>query len=230
MKRLYWILSWLLALGACTTVDEPSIDTQQIILSKNRHINAPKKVTFFNSRQQRITPDQFNQLLADGTCFSEQRLGRDGSEEVHLINIADYSAKLEGTVLPYIQLTDLNGRQYSNADLKGKVIVMSFWCTNSQWCVGEMTRLDALAKRYSVHQNMEWIAPSLDPSLQLSHFLQEYSWSYTFIPDQQPLAKQLGITAFPTHLIINQDGVVAKAIVRDSNSPAALQTAVDRLL
>lgn len=232
MKRLYWILSWLLILSACTPAEEPSIDTQQITLSNNRHLkDTPnQRVRFYNAHQQRITPDQFNQLLVDGTYTSEQRLAQDGSDEIHLVNIADYSTALEGKVLPDFELTDLNGERYTNANLKGKVTVLSFWCIKSQWCIGEMSRLDTLVKRYAHQKNMVWLAPSLDPSLQLSHFLQKCSWAYTFIADQQAFAKELGIFTFPTHLIINQQGIIAKAIIRDSASPTTLQNTIEELL
>lgn len=232
MKHLYCILNWLLILSACTPVDEPSINTQHVILSNNRHLkNTPtQQVSFYNTCQQRITPDQFNQLLVDGTYTSEQRLAQDGSDEIHLVNIADYSATLEGKVLPDFELTDLNGQQYTNAYLQGKVTVLSFWCTNSQWCIGEMSRLDTLVQCYAHQKNIAWLALSLAPSLQLSHFLQKYSWAYTFIADQQSFAKELGIFTFPTHLIINQHGVIAKAIIRDSASPTTLKNAIERLL
>ena len=232
MKRLFWMLCSLAVWTACSPTPEPLIHTKHVTDAQRRGLNRPnaQRITFYNMHQQPITPDQFNQLLAEGSYFSEQRMNQNGAEEVHLVSIADYSSRLENQTLPYFNITDLQGNQHNKATLRGKVTVISFWSTESQWCVGEMTRLNKLAQLYANDQTVQWIAPSLEPSLQVSHFLQDFSWSYSFVADQQTLADQLGILTVPTHLVIDQNGQVVKAVVRDSASPAALQMVVDRLL
>lgn len=47
---------------------------------------------------------------------------------------------------PALQLEDLNGKQWRLADLRGKVVVVSFWATWCEYCAEEMAFLDGVAK------------------------------------------------------------------------------------
>lgn len=46
---------------------------------------------------------------------------------------------------PALQLDDLDGRAWTLADLRGKVVVVSFWATWCEYCVEELAFLNSLA-------------------------------------------------------------------------------------
>lgn len=49
----------------------------------------------------------------------------------------------EGTKFPEFTATDMNGRTWSNADVKGKVMVLNVWFTGCGPCRAEMPELSA---------------------------------------------------------------------------------------
>lgn len=51
-----------------------------------------------------------------------------------------------GRSTPALQLEDVNGKLWRLADLRGKVVVVSFWATWCEYCAEEMAFLDGVAK------------------------------------------------------------------------------------
>lgn len=232
MKYFYWIVFLCCGWISCQSPIEEKITIDDIKDSSNRTLVIPKEesVTFFDANQQVISPDKFNQLLAEGIYLSEQKFRIDGLEEVHLISITDHAKKLEEQRLPSFELQDLNGNIHTENSLKGKVSVLSFWFTASMVCTNEIEQLNTLVGKHNKNQDFLWLAPALDNTADLSRFLKDKGWHYDFAANQEDLALKLGILTYPTHLVINKDGDIVKAIVRHPKAKEVIENTIQQLL
>lgn len=217
---------------ACERLKNQEIEFDHIKESAHRTIPAQvaQRVHFYDAEKNMISADQFNRLLADGAYVSQQDINKDGSEKVYLVSIETHSKALEGTLLPDFQLVDIEGNGYTRQDILGKTTILTFWMTASFVSVQELKTLNELAKQYNKEHSFVWLAPALDQSADLSRFLRGKNLDFTFISDQRLFAQQLGLLAYPTHLIINSKGYIQRAIVRQPESKDLIKETLELLL
>jgi peroxiredoxin len=137
---------------------------------------------------------------------------------------------LENMELPEFSIQDLNGNLYTKSSMNGKVVIFSFWFTASNINVNELQALNQLAAEYKNNEQILWLAPALDNKDQLSRFLKDKGWVYRFAANQEDFALDLGVLAYPTHIIVDAGGNIHKAIVRSSKAQEVLENNITQLL
>lgn len=232
MKYIYYTTLLLLIVSSCNSSEKKRISFEDIKDSSNRAgpTIIKEDITFYDTNHKVISTDKFNQLLAEGLYLSEQIQNVDGSEEVHLISIKKHIKKLELQVLPDFELLNLSGKQYTKQSLIGKVTILSFWFTTSPACTTDILELDPIAKKYRNNNDCIWLAAALDNKTNLSRFLRGKNWEFEFAANQKALALKFGILTYPTHLIIDQQGNISKAIIRNLNTAEVLEQTLKKLL
>ncbi len=119
--------------------------------------------------------------------------------------------KKEGTPFPSFQFTDLQGTTYNNENTKGKIVVVKCWFIKCRSCVAEFPELNGLVDNYRNRQDMLFISLASDPKDQLEKFLTEKKFSYQVVPEQGDfMERNLGITTYPTHYVIDKNGIIEK--------------------
>lgn len=88
-----------------------------------------------------------------------------------------------------------------------KVTVVNFWFAGCKPCVEEIPELNALVGRYA-KDSVEFGAFSLDTEEMIKQFLAKNPFHYRIIPNARETAEKLGITSYPTHLVIDEEGRV----------------------
>jgi thiol-disulfide isomerase/thioredoxin len=120
---------------------------------------------------------------------------------------------LEGKELTVAGVT-YEGKQFTSADWKGKVVLVDFWAT---WCPQCRTQMPSLIKAYAdFHEKgLEIVGISCDrEAASLKGFLTEHkeiSWPQLFdekTPGWHPLATQLGMERLPTIFLLDRKGIV----------------------
>lgn len=234
MKYNHYTLLLLLVLSSCNNPSEERITFQNIKDSSNRAVptRIEENITFYDTNHKIISTDKFNQLLAEGLYLSEQIQKADRSEEVHLISIKEHAKKLEAQPLPDFEFLNLSGEKHTNQSLIGKVTILSFWFTASHICTTDLIALNNLAKKYSAKDDCLWLAAALDSPTNLSRFLRGKNWNFEFefAADQEFLALKFGILTYPTHLIIDQEGNIVKAVIRQSETVEVVNQTLKKLL
>ena len=119
--------------------------------------------------------------------------------------------KAEGTPFPPFQFTDLNGTTYTNANTKGKIVVVKCWFIQCRSCVAEFPELNELVESYRNREDMLFISLATDPKDQLAKFLTEKKFDYQTVPEQGDFMDiTLGLTMYPTHFIVDKNGIIQK--------------------
>lgn len=128
-----------------------------------------------------------------------------------------------GSEAPDFTLQDLNGKQVSLKDYRGKVVFLNFWATWCKPCGEEMPSMQAL---YSTLQGkpFEILAVSVDKDGRdaVAEFAKSYGITFPILLDGKGKTKELfKTTGVPETFIIDQNGIVAEKVwgPRDWSSP-----------
>ena len=100
----------------------------------------------------------------------------------------DGVSQAERAKVPAFRLKDLTGKKVHIKDLKGKVVMISFWAT---WCVPCKRELDDLAKLYKKtdkSKGLEVLAIATDGPETFSEIrgvVKRHKWPFRILPDKE---------------------------------------------
>jgi len=116
------------------------------------------------------------------------------------------------TAAPRLAAVSLDGQEFDSSALAGKVLVLNFWFIGCAPCRIEIPDLNELVKRFA-EEAVVFLAFSLDTEEALRSFLEEQEFAYHVIPDAGQVIAEIGVDAFPTHMIISKDGEIAARLL-----------------
>lgn len=126
--------------------------------------------------------------------------------------------------------TSLDGKTINLADLRGKVVVVSFWTTRCAICTAEVPKLNKLADAYK-GKNIVFLGLTTDNEAKVKDYLKKKPFNFEILPNSfgtlLKYADRDGNNinmGYPTHFLINQKGEIElktngfdKAGLLDSN-------------
>jgi|SRR5258706_116206 thiol-disulfide isomerase/thioredoxin len=118
--------------------------------------------------------------------------------------------------LPVFDVKDLQGREISSAELRGKVVLIDFWATWCQPCKKEMPGYQKLLERYGprgfvvIGFKFDTMADTEDP-LKFAHRI-GVKYPLAIAPDE--LKQRFGgIEGLPTTMLYDRAGILRKKVV-----------------
>lgn len=110
------------------------------------------------------------------------------------------------------KLKDLNGKEVSLSDLRGKKVFLNFWATWCPPCRGEMPEIEKL---YQETKNSDLVIVAIEigePLSTVKPFIDQNKYNFKVLLDsEQSIATEYGISAIPTSFFIDKEGnIVAK--------------------
>jgi len=137
-----------------------------------------------------------------------------------------------GSRLPDFSLKDLQGREISSDDLRGKVVLVDFWATWCQPCKKEMPGYQKLLDRYGprgfvvVGFKFDTMVDTEDPVL----FAKKIGVHYPLAVAPDELKQKFGgIEGLPTTLLYDRQGILRQKVIGFEYTDA-LETALKGLL
>lgn len=141
--------------------------------------------------------------------------------QIHTGTNADYARKIivnpkraGDPLAPEFSVQTLDGQQISLDQLAGKIVVMDFWATWCPPCRASVPELKALTKKYPSSQ-LALISFSADSDQQAwRNFISknDMEWPQDWDSDGR-IRNAFGVNAFPTYLVIDQEGFIRERIV-----------------
>lgn len=117
---------------------------------------------------------------------------------------ATWDAK--NTALPDFDLTDLQGRKWKLADLKGKVAFINLWATWCGPCLQELPYVQKLHEQMKDRKDVLVLTISIDQEVGLIEpFMKEKKYNFTVLPAQS-YAEGLGVFSIPRNWVVSVDG------------------------
>jgi len=131
---------------------------------------------------------------------------------------------------PEFEVKTLDGETLRLADLKGKVVVLNFWYISCPPCRVEIPGLNKLVDEFS-GQDVVFIGFALDKPEELRSFLKEFAFKYQIVAEASAIRSLYGVSAFPTHVIINKQGQIEFFLLGGSpNQEEELRPLIKNLL
>ncbi len=118
------------------------------------------------------------------------------------------------TASPALNLQDLQGRMWTSAALKGRVVVLNFWAT---WCAPCKEEMPTLQDLHDSPQPPVVIAVNVkEPKSRVQAFLNQRNLSLPVVLDERgDLARQWGVRVYPTTVLIAPDGQARWRVLGD---------------
>lgn len=106
-------------------------------------------------------------------------------------------------------LPDLKGNEVSLSEMKGKVVLLTFWSTRCPLCENEVVLLKKIHSLYS-EKGVEILSVDIGESdFAVERFKNEEGIPYRILLDRQAfVARIYGVMGVPTDIIIDKEGVV----------------------
>ena len=120
-----------------------------------------------------------------------------------------------GFPAPNFTFPDLNGRQVSLSDHRGKVVLVNIWATWCPPCRQEMPSMQKLYERFK-GENFEILAVSIDSTGReaVGPFMRTMNLTFPALLDPRENIRPLyGVTGVPESFIIDKEGIVVEKII-----------------
>ena len=185
----------------------------------------------FDSNFNIINKDIFFKVLASGGFLPAKLISKDSLPhyELYKLNssvnedlqsvIKDFGEleyrhyQMEGKPMPNLDFTDLDGNIYNRKTTLGKTLVVKCWFINCQVCIEEMPALNKVIEQYKNRKDILFLSLAFDNKVGLKRFLAKTTFNYAVVSNQENyILNELKITMFPTHLIINKNGMITKVV------------------
>lgn len=113
------------------------------------------------------------------------------------------------TPAPAFTLKNLDGKDVSLADFKGKWVILDFW---GSWCIWCIKGFPELKEAYATHKDkLEIIGidcRETEDAWKAGVAKYELPWVNVYCPEGNPLVSEYGIQGFPTKAIIDPEGKI----------------------
>jgi len=228
--------------------ETPEVDSIQIQNNfsdwsayQSKNIMLSRDFIAFDSNSKEISKESFLDQLANGN-YIPIRLKSEESKYYYklfeiqpnsdtsikaTINQIGFDAyknfKMEGTQFPKFSFKGLNGNLVTNESMKGKIIVIKCWYIHCTPCIREFPQVNKLADEYKDRKDILFISLAEDSPEQLKVFLAKRPLKYEVIPNMKVYMNEaLQLNSFPTHFILNKEGMIAKVLPNFESLEVAL--------
>jgi thiol-disulfide isomerase/thioredoxin len=114
----------------------------------------------------------------------------------------------KNTVLPDFDLSDLQGRKWSLADLKGKVVLVNLWATWCGPCRQELPYVQKLRDQLKDRKDVLVLTLNIDQEVgMIEPFMKENKYSFPVLLGQT-YAEGQGVNSIPRNWVVSFDGKV----------------------
>jgi thiol-disulfide isomerase/thioredoxin len=160
-----------------------------------------------------------------------------GAERAREAALAAAAAQASGASqtsvgLPDFRWSDLDGREWTPADLAGKAVLLNFWATWCGPCVAEMPYLTKLAQRFRADPRILVLGVSVDESPgPVQPFVEKLGCDYPILLGGAAVWSEWRLGAIPKNLIVDPSGrIVASEVAFSADGERWMETMAARLL
>ena len=165
---------------------------------------APKEI-FRDSDGNLVSNNEFVDIRMANFNYPDATIIKtldDGTKEFRLQKIPQ-----EGMSAPSFAARTLDGRSISLAELRGKVVVLSFWFIGCPACRSMEPQLNEFKARFA-GSDVVFLAMTTDPKDELEKYLKKVRFDYVQAADAGEAMSQFAFRVFPKNIVIDKQGKI----------------------
>lgn len=154
---------------------------------------------------------------------------------IFVFSLAAFGQSKEGNCAPKFNAVSIEDKAFDLSQLKGKVVVVTFWSTHCPPCVSAISKFNELAEDYK-SRNVVFLAVTGENPETVKKFLRRKPFKYNIISNGLGIMLKFSGTPdgrlmmpTPTHYLINQEGEIEMKLIGD-NKKGKLDSEIKRLL
>lgn len=122
-------------------------------------------------------------------------------------------------VAPEIGGVDINGKPFSLASLKGKIVVLDFWGSWCGWCIKGMPKMKEYYQKYKGKLEIVGVdCNDTDAKWKAAVAKHQLPWLHVrSIPNENDISVNYAVSAFPTKVLVGADGKIINTFVGESD-------------
>ncbi|NNE64957.1 MAG: TlpA family protein disulfide reductase [Pyrinomonadaceae bacterium] len=132
-----------------------------------------------------------------------------------LFSFAAFAQQSTGTAAQNFSVSTINDEAIDLKQLKGKVVVMTFWSTRCRICVSEIPDMNKLVEKYGT-TDVVFLGMAWQDKKKLDVFLKKKPFQFKIVPQSFGVLLKYASRdsngrlnmGFPSHFIIDQQGTV----------------------
>ncbi|MBK9182353.1 MAG: TlpA family protein disulfide reductase [Ignavibacteria bacterium] len=109
-------------------------------------------------------------------------------------------------VMPNFEYGTIDGRSGSIEKLRGKIVVIDFWFIGCHGCALEHKSLNDFGLLYKGDERVVFLSVALNDKTTLENYLSRSPLAADVIYYARDICEKVGVTVFPTHVILDQNG------------------------
>lgn len=121
---------------------------------------------------------------------------------------------VEGAVAPDFTLKDLQGKDLTLSSLRGKYVVLDFWGSWCGWCIKGIPDMKKYYEKYKDRMEILGVdCNDTEEKWKAAVEKHELPWLHVRNTDEADITVKYGIQGYPTKIVIDPEGKVAKIVV-----------------
>lgn len=152
-----------------------------------------------------------------------------------VFSLTAFGQSNKGNCAPKFNAVSIEDKTFNLNELKGKVVVVTFWSTHCPPCVAGISKFNKLAEEYK-NQNVVFLAVTGENPDTVKRFLRKNPFNFNIISNGLGVMMKFGgndngvvTMPTPTHYLINQSGEIELKLIGYSKKEK-LDSQIKRLL
>lgn len=205
----------LLALIALACTSALHAQPQDTTLSDPTQLGVTANTRYLDAAGRPLDYASFMRQVKDGKSYSSTRDTQAGAAMLRITGPAPGHRGIrlafgQGDLFPPFELPVLNGGTRRLGDFHGRYTLVSFYFADCAPCIAEAPMLVAYARE---HRDMNFVAITYEDAMDAKRFATDRHFDWPILHDGQGLIDVLGVSVYPTLMLIDPDGRIAGAAV-----------------
>ncbi|WP_201315903.1 TlpA disulfide reductase family protein [Dyella sp. EPa41] len=188
---------------------------QDTTLSDPTRLGVAANTRYLDAAGRPLDYVSFMRQVNDGKRYSSTRDTRAGAAMLRITGPVPGHRGIRlafgrGDRFPPFELPVLEGGTKRLGDLHGRYTLVSFFFADCAPCIAEAPMLVAYARE---HRDMNFVAITYEDAMEAKRFASDRHFDWPILHDGQGLIDVLGVSVYPTLMLIDPDGRVAGAAV-----------------
>ena len=142
---------------------------------------------------------------------------------IFVFSLTAFGQSNKGNCAPKFNAVSLEDKSFDLSELKGKVVIVTFWSTRCPPCIAGISKFNQLAEEYK-NQNVVFLAVTGENPDTVKRFLRKKPFNFNIISNGLGIMLKFSGTPdgrvmmpTPTHYLINQEGEIELKLIGSTN-------------